>query len=321
MTTFPISNDLDWHRLRSSHVGGSDAAVVLGISKRRTRWQMFMEKTGQLPPIELDDIKYVRNGKLFEAAIADMGKDLFGVNVRKVRRYIESDDCPALGVTCDYEEIGGGKLCPVEIKWSEVGSGWAWEGNTITEAPDDNIIQLQAQLACMPSAPYGRLWAFTQGDVREMVVERRPKLIEAIKEAATSFMADVADRKEPPVDYGMDGDELGRLALARGLVEVDWSADEEGAALIALYRTNQKLEVEVKAAKEEARARILHRLIAAAGANDTIEKSVVQAGGLRCTVSKVADSVGRLIEEKDIGTYVGARNGYYRLSISEAKGK
>lgn len=316
MTTYQITDDDSWKKLRASHVGGSDAAVILGLSKRRTVWQAYMEKTGQLPPIDLDDIKYVRNGKKFEAAIADMGSGIFGTKVRKVRRYIEADDCPALGVTCDYEEIGRGSLCPVEIKWSSVGVGWEYDGNTVTEAPDDYIIQVQTQLACMPSAPYGRLWAFIQGDVREMIIEPRPAIIQAIKDAATKFMADVADRHEPPIDFSMDGEDLGRLAMARGLVEVDWSEDDEAKALLAEYRKAQQAENEADNAKSVVKAKIMHRLIASHGANDTIEKAVISTGGLKCTVSKIADNPGKEITAEMVGEIVGARNGYYRLTVS-----
>src|SRR5258707_672504 len=137
MTTYTVNDDIEWHKLRASHVGSSDVACLLGLSKRKTPWQLFMEKTGRLPALDLDDIPHIRNGKFFEPAIANIGQEKFGVKLRKVRRYIEANDCPALGVSVDYEEIGLGVLCPVEIKWSTVGIGWDWEGDTVTEAPDE----------------------------------------------------------------------------------------------------------------------------------------------------------------------------------------
>lgn len=323
MPAFKIESDDHWKILRAKHIGGSDAAAILGISKRRSIFSIYMEKSGKLPAIDLDDIRYIRNGKLFEPSIASVGSETFGVQVRKVRRYIEADDCPALGVTCDYEEIGGGRLCPVEIKWSEVGMGWEWDGNVITAAPDDNVIQVQAQLACMPNAPYGRLWAFIQGDVREMVVERRPAIIDAIKEASTKFMADVAAGNEPPVDYSVDSEDISRLALLKGLEQVDWTDDEAGRALLKEYRDAQQAEKAAEEMKKVAKSKIFVRLIdhAVIPDMDQLDKVVISSGGLKTSLSKIAANPGKIITQEMVGEVLGAKAGHIRMVVNEVKGK
>lgn len=316
MTSIAITDEAHWKLLRSKHIGGSDAAAILGLSKRRSIHSIYLEKHGDLPAVDLDDIRYIRNGKLFEPSIAAIGAETFGVQVRKVRRYIEADDCPALGVTCDYEEIGGGRLCPVEIKWSEVGMGWEYDGNVITSAPDDNVIQVQAQLACMPNAPYGRLWAFIQGDVREMVVERRPGIIDAIKEAAAKFMTDVAAGNEPPVDYLVDSEDISRLTMIRGVVEADWSEDAAGAALLKKYRDAQQAEKKADEEKTAARAEIFTRLMAISGGK---KKVSVTAGGLKASISTIAANPGKIITAEMVGEIIGAKNGHMRMVVNEVK--
>lgn len=319
MTTYPIESDDHWHALRAKHVGSSDVACLLGVSKRSTKWQLHHEKRGTLPPLDLDSISHIRNGKMFEPAIAAIGAELFGCRIQKVRRYIECDDCPDLGVSMDYEEVATG-MPPVEIKWSVVGMGWEWDGLTVTTAPDEYLIQVQAQLACNPRAPYARLWGFIHGEVRQMIIEPRPAIITAIKDTVREFMADVRAGKEPPVDFAMDGDALSRMAFDRPLVSVDWSADETAAALVRRYRKAQRLEKKVETLKETAKNELLKRLIDAAGAAEKDDAKIIAttAAGT-VNIATVAANPGRVIQQEDVGTVTGAKKGYRRMTVKELK--
>lgn len=318
MANHDIRSDEHWHQLRAAHVGSSDIACLLGVSKRKTRWQLYHEKRGSLPALDLDQISHVRNGKYFEPAIASIGSEAFGCKVQKVHRYIECDDCPALGVSMDYEEVAAG-MPPVEIKWSVRGDGWDWDGLTVTEAPDEYLIQVQAQLACNPRAEYARLWGFIHGEVRQMIVEPRLGIIDAVKQAAAEFMQSVRDGIEPPVDFSMDGDALARMAYARPLISVDWTADPEAADLVKAYLEASARVKEVENAKEAAKAAILKRLIDAAAAADTDDRKIVAdtAAG-KISIATVAANPGTVVTEEMLGQVIGAKRGYRRITVKES---
>lgn len=42
----------EWLSIRQKGIGGSDAAVVLGLSKWKTPFELWLEKTGQVMPEE-----------------------------------------------------------------------------------------------------------------------------------------------------------------------------------------------------------------------------------------------------------------------------
>lgn len=319
MPNTEITSTEHWHALRAAHVGSSDIACLLGVSKRKTRFTLWHEKRGTLPALNLDDVSHVRNGKYFEPAIASIGAESFGCQIRKVHRYIECDDCQALGVSMDYEEIATG-MPPVEIKWSVFGNGWEWDGLTVTEAPDEYLIQVQAQLACNPRAPYARLWGFIHGEVRQMIVEPRPAIIQAVKTAASEFMQSVRDGIEPPVDFEMDGDALSRLMYGRTLVSVDWSADAEAETLMRAYRMAAEDEKTATAAKEWAVNRLKKKMIDACKDAEVADKKVVaKAASFKMTTSLVAATPGHVIQPEEVGTVTGARAGYARVKITELK--
>lgn len=314
-----IASDEHWHTLRAAHVGSSDIACLLGVSKRKTRWQLYHEKRGTLPALDLDAISHVRNGKYFEPAIASIGMETFGCKIQKVHRYIECDDCPALGVSMDYEEVAAG-MPPVEIKWSVFGQGWDYDGLTVSEAPDEYLIQVQAQLACNPRAPYARLWGFINGEVRQMIVEPRPAIIEAVKQAAADFMQSVRDGIEPPVDFEMDGDAISRLANSRALISVDWTDDPEAGELVKAYLDAKAAVKKVETAQDAAKAALLKRLIDASQMADKDDAKIVAKTAVgRVSIATIAANPGTVVTEEMLGTVIGAKKGYRRMSVTENK--
>ena len=51
----------DWLEYRKQGIGGSDAAVVCGISRYKSPVELWMEKTGQLPAQETGEAAYWGN--------------------------------------------------------------------------------------------------------------------------------------------------------------------------------------------------------------------------------------------------------------------
>ena len=48
----------EWLERRKDGIGGSDAAVVCGVSRYKSPVELWMEKTGQLPAQEAGDAAY-----------------------------------------------------------------------------------------------------------------------------------------------------------------------------------------------------------------------------------------------------------------------
>lgn len=310
-----VTDETHWRELRAKHVGASEVSALFSLSPWITRWQLYMLKTGQLP--DVFESAAMTQGRHFEPAVAAYAQEKFGIQLRKVRRYLSSDEVTGMGASLDYEEFGEGSLIPTELKFSLYGSGWDWEGDELTEAPDYYMMQVQHQLACMPTAPHGQLIAFTGGDLKRMIIPRSERLIMAIKAAVYQFWADVAAGKEPPVDFSVDAESINRLAFIRKLRSLTLTPEHAG-----LFEALAKAKADAKdadARESAARAEILKHVIDAGEGPDTGLK--VTCGDFVMGVSKIADSPGKVIKAEDVGTFVGARRGHIRCSVKRQEKK
>jgi len=71
-----IKDNQHWHTLRSKGIGGSDVATILNISKYKTPHQLYLEKTGQVKPEQVDN-EAIRKGNRLEAPMLEMFKQLY----------------------------------------------------------------------------------------------------------------------------------------------------------------------------------------------------------------------------------------------------
>lgn len=314
MAIIPVRDDAHWHELRAKHIGGSDIAALFGLSSFSTRWQLWQEKSGHLPPEDLDGNKAVQAGKFLEAGIANWAASLWGWDIAKVEEYHTADDTPGMGATLDYALSTG---IPLEIKWNSGFSGdWKYEGDTIIEAPEKYLLQVQHQMACYHGEPdHAWLVVLLNNEPRRMRVPRHDGVIERIKEEVATFWQSVNDAVEPAPDFNTDADAISRLMETVPLTDIELEA--EHAILYTKYLDAAATEKLAKEAKESAKSELL--LLAKdrmQGANTKLEKAVVRCGDHKMTISTVAPNFGTKITEDMVGTVINTRKGYQRVGIS-----
>jgi putative phage-type endonuclease len=212
MATITVRDQTHWHDIRSQHIGASEVAALFDMSPFTTLWQLWMEKSGKLPPEDLSGNKSVQAGTFLESGIANWAAHRWDMKIEKVVDYYTADDCPGMGASLDFQTDGGH---PVEIKWSAHGDGWEYEGDTITCAPDNYVLQVLHQMACT-GAEYGWLIALIRNEPRRMKVPRSEEIISKIKSHVAAFWDSVACGAEPPVDFNKDGDAVVRLLQGDG---------------------------------------------------------------------------------------------------------
>lgn len=322
MVNIHVMDEAHWHRLRLAHIGGSEVSALFGMSPWLSRWQLHMAKCGKLPLPDISENAVVQFGKYAEPAFAEWAQSKFGVSLRKVHRYCTADDTPGLGASLDFEETGSGDgLVPWEFKASMYGDGWDWDGDVITECPDNYILQTQHQMAAT-GAKRAVICAFVGGDLRRMIVPRRENMIAAIKREVAQFWTDLRAGKEPPVDFTADAEAIGRLAAQSPLCRVDLPAEAE--ALAQAYLAAKAAENEAATAATAARAEITKMLLDLAAAKGAVvdeQKVVADLGPYRVSATAVAGNPGTVVTEEMIGQVIGTRAGYRRITISEPKPK
>lgn len=316
MASITIRDEAHWKSVRAKHIGASEISALFGLSPWLTRWQLYMLKTGRLP--DVFESTSMTQGKHFEPAIAAYAQEKFGINLRKVKRYLTRDTVPGMGASLDYEEYGSGALIPTEIKWSLYGDGWEYESDELTAIPDYYFMQCQHQMACA-DAQTSQLIAFTGGDLKRMIIPRDERLISAIEDAVRQFWDDVANNREPPVDFSVDADSVARLAHVSKLRTLTIPTTDPDAGLFEVWQAAQAEAKRYDTVASEARARILKRVIDAGEGND--ESVRVTCGDWSVSIAKIADNAGKQITPDMIGETIGARKGYLRTTLKNTTQK
>lgn len=324
MTALPIRDDAHWRKLRSAHVGASEVASLFGLSPYLTKWQLWMYKSGRLPEPDLDDVAHIRAGRHFEPAISAYAADKFGITLRKVRRYLSDDICAGMGASLDYEQIGTGSLIPTEIKWSVFGDGWEYEGDVITVAPEQYLIQVQHQIACAGAAQ-AQVIAYIGNDARRMIVPRREPIIDALRSEVADFWKSIRAKEEPEPDFVADADAISTLAYLNPLCQIDLSGDADAERLAAAHI---EAKAEAKTANERADAAKAEltlkmiRMAMEAGARVDEQKVVASIGDdYRVSATNVAGQDGKVVTADMVGEKIGGRKGYRLVTVSKPKKK
>ena len=312
MVAVTVRDQIHWHELRSQHIGGSEVAALFAMSPFTTLWQLWMEKAGKLPPEDLSDNKSIQAGTFLESGIANWAAHRWDMKIEKVTDYFTADDCPGMGASLDFQTDGGH---PVEIKWSAFGDGWEYDGETITCAPDNYVLQVQHQMACT-GAEYGWLIALLRNEPRRMKIPRNDKIIASIKGEIARFWDSVRAGEEPPVDFEEDAEAVVRLLDFVPISDI--TLGDEHAHLFQKYLDSAKAEKEAKANKEAAKTELLTMCIEQMKTmNTSQEKAVVKCGDHKMSISTVKASAGTEITAEMVGSFYGARAEYKRVTVSK----
>ena len=313
MAIIEVRDEAHWHELRAQHVGGSDVAAVLGVSPYKSKWQLYMEKAGKLPPEDLSDNKAIQAGTYLEDGIARWASAIWDMKLEKVRSYHTVDAVPGMGASLDYATPDG---TPVEIKWSARGHGWLYQRDEIIEAPENYILQVQHQIDCV-GAEHGWLVALIDNEPRRMFIPRHDGIIATIRDAIAQFWADVRDGVEPDPDFSLDGDAIARLLEQTPYAEVNITPVDGAEALFREYKDYKETEKLAATKAEETRAKILKLAQEAlARSNGNTEKAKVTCGEHKMSIYKVAANLGTEITEAMVGNIIGQRKGYQGIRIT-----
>ncbi len=184
---------------RKEYLGASDMAAVLGLSKYKSAYDVWLEKTERVP-VNMDNNKATDAGIKFEEGVLAFAEERLG----KIRRnqFRKAPEGIPIGATCDAIVVDTDE--PVEAKtaglFSPLDPGWGNEEGS-DEVPEPYIIQAQAQILCV-KADVKLCWmpAFLGGrGFRMFAIPRNQDLIDLICEKAVEFWTQyVQADKQPP---------------------------------------------------------------------------------------------------------------------------
>jgi len=176
---------------RRHGLGGSDAPVVVGLSKWRTPFQLWQEKRG-LVDSSVDENEAMRWGNILEPVIRQRYADETGCVVT-VPDTLTHPTHPYMLAHVDGMTDSGRVL---EIKTARDARGWGESGTD--EIPPAYIIQVQHCLA-VTGAEIADVAALLSGqDFRIYYVPRNQDLIDMLIEQEAAFWEMVQSETPPP---------------------------------------------------------------------------------------------------------------------------
>lgn len=132
-------------RDRTSRIGASEAAAVLGLSPYQSPYDVWAVKTGRADPFEGNQA--TRTGQRLESMLLDDAEADLGDLMRDV--FVPGIGDVPIGATLDAQVVSTGEV--VEAKTSgmtggPVGAGWGEPGTD--QIPDSYLVQVQLQMWC-----------------------------------------------------------------------------------------------------------------------------------------------------------------------------
>ena len=248
----------EWLESRRAGIGASEAAAIVGHSPWSSPWQVWLDKTGQIP-VGGEETEAMYFGNLLEDTIATAVGERTGMTVITVAatyahpehdwmlaspdRFIIMPD-KSTGLL-EIKNSGGYKLD--EWRSGEPDADGVWRGG---EAPLHYILQVQHQHAVMGST-VGYIGALLGGN-RLCIVEvpRDDELIAMLIDAEQRFWNDhVVGGKAPAID-GMQSttDALAQI-YAESDADKSVNLDEQIAKALIDYQAASQAEAAAKEAK------------------------------------------------------------------------
>jgi len=232
MTTQTISKD-DVRTNRHEYIGGSDIAVVMGMSRWKTPLKLWAEKTQKLPLPDLSNIEAVQLGTELEQFVADKFVTTTGKAVRIAPKVYQHKEFPYMVAHIDRLVTGTDEL--LECKTCSFFKKDEWDGE---EIPQEYILQVMWYLG-ITGRKVGYIAVLIGGQsFKYKRIEFDQELFDTMVEAAKEFWACV--KNDTPPQVVADDDETLKELYAQ-------SSDQ----YIELYPTDERTTEAVNAHEEK----------------------------------------------------------------------
>lgn len=183
-----------WLDARALGIGGSDAAVIMGMNPYKSPYQLWLEKTGQAEAPDLSHVQAVYWGSKNEANIADWFQETTGKKVRKLGT-LRSRSHPFMLANVDRAVMG--EDAGLEIKTAGVSQAKKWKGD---EIPNAYYCQCLHYLAVTGADRWYIAVLIGGNEALYKTVERNEEDIKALIQAEADFWHLVETNTPPPVD-------------------------------------------------------------------------------------------------------------------------
>ena len=132
----------EWLNWRTSGIGGSDVSIIFGLNKFRSVYQLWLEKTGQVIPVE-EENDYTHFGTILEPIVKAEFTRRTGLEIRSRNAILQSEEYPFMLADLDGVIYENGEMCIFEAKTASTYKKEIWEEGV----PVEYQLQIQHYMA------------------------------------------------------------------------------------------------------------------------------------------------------------------------------
>lgn len=185
----------EWLEVRRSGIGGSDAGAICGVSPFKTALDVYLDKTGELEPVDISDNPAVYWGVELEDKVAAEYAKRTGNQVRRVNTVKRSKEHAFMLANIDRDVVGQKR--GLECKTTAMLRGWGPAGSD--EVPDEYLMQCMHYMSVLSYEAWDlAVFILPTRDFRIYTIPRDDHLIAYMVQIETDFWAAV-QRREPPL--------------------------------------------------------------------------------------------------------------------------
>lgn len=241
------ANHREWLALRSTYIGGSDAAAVMGLNPFSSPYALWAEKTGQIPCFAGDLATEV--GTFLEEFVAQKFAAETGKKVRKCKQSFFNTDYPFAIANIDREIVG--EDAGLEIKTTSELNMKKFKGG---EYPANYYCQCVHYMAITGKQRWYLAVLIGNRDFKIFTIERDKAEIAALMAAEADFWELVKNHTPPAADGSRATTESIKTIYAESSEEtVDLT--QEAAALLQYIDLGKQI-AELETMRDEAANKI-----------------------------------------------------------------
>lgn len=239
----------EWLAWRRKGIGGSDAAAIAGVSRYKSPVEVWLEKTGQVPPEEQGEPAYW--GRVLEDVVAREWSRRTKKKVKRRLAILRHRHYPFMVANVDRLVIG--EKAGLEVKTTGAQHRDEWENGRV---PDEYVIQVQHYMA-VTGFPVWYVAVLIGGqEFRWTTVPREEELIRYLIKIEADFWRLVETRVMPDLDGSRAATELITSMYPQAEPGKKVILPEEARELIAQYDQAKEQEAYWAERKAEAENRL-----------------------------------------------------------------
>ena len=241
----------DWLAMRKAGIGGSDCAPAVGLSRWKSPFQLWSEKTNRITPTKVGEAAYW--GSVMEPILRNEFAKRTNLEVHECSFFLRSIENPYMLANLDgYVKNEDGSYSVLEIKTA---NAYAAVQDWQNGLPIEYYCQVMHYMAVtgMSSAYVSVLLGGNQFDIQK--IDRDEEMIQHIIQMEERFWTEYMLKDVPPEATAKDSEFLSQLypkAAAEKQIELPVEAKD---ILTDYERANHDLAV-AKECKEEAEAKL-----------------------------------------------------------------